>query len=148
MKLSHYGHLAMLAFSALVAGSFALGVLAANEISPSALNALRFWIATAIIGVLAAFTSGFPKEAAQAPWRYFLLGVFFAAYFVLMFEGLKTAPAVSAAAVFTLTPIIAAGFGWVLLKQKLTAHEHRTVFGGGGRALGDFSRGHSGDFAL
>ena len=86
MKLSHYGHLAMLAFSALVAGSFALGVLAANEISPSALNALRFWIATAIIGVLAAFTSGFPKEAAQAPWRYFLLGVFFAAYFVLMFR--------------------------------------------------------------
>ena len=103
----------MLAFSALVAGSFALGVLAANEISPSALNAIRFWIATAIIGVLAAFTSGFPKEAAQAPWRYFLLGVFFAAYFVLMFEGLKTAPAVSAAAVFTLTPIIAAGFGWM-----------------------------------
>lgn len=135
MKLSHYGHLAMLAFSALVAGSFALGVLAANEISPSALNAIRFWIATAIIGVLAAFTPGFPKEAAQAPWRYFLLGVFFAAYFVLMFEGLKTAPAVSAAAVFTLTPIIAAGFGWVLLRQQLTRRMSVALFLGAVGAL-------------
>lgn len=135
MKLAHYGHLAMLAFSALVAGSFALGVLAANEISPSALNAIRFWIATAIIGVLAAFTSGFPKEAAHAPWRYFVLGTFFTAYFVLMFEGLKTAPAVSAAAVFTLTPIMAAGFGWLLLRQQLTRRMNMALFIGALGAL-------------
>ena len=37
-----------------------------------------------------------------------------------MFEGLKTAPAVSAAAVFTLTPIMSALFGWILLKQVTT----------------------------
>lgn len=37
-----------------------------------------------------------------------------------MFEGLKTAPPVSAAAVFTLTPVMAAGFGWVLLRQVTT----------------------------
>jgi drug/metabolite transporter (DMT)-like permease len=135
MKLSNYGHLAMFAFSALVAGSFALGALAANEISPSALNAIRFWIATAIIGVLAIFTSGFPRDAAKAPWRYFVLGVFFASYFVLMFEALKTAPAVSAAAVFTLTPIIAAGFGWVLLRQKLTKRMAVGLFIGGLGAL-------------
>ena len=40
------GHLAMLCFSVLVAGSFALGVLAANDIAPMALNAVRFWIAS------------------------------------------------------------------------------------------------------
>ena len=44
----------------------------------------------------------------------------FAVYFVLMFEGLKTAKPVSAAAVFTLTPVIAAGFGWLLLRQATT----------------------------
>ncbi|MCK0096652.1 DMT family transporter [Yoonia sp. F2084L] len=114
------GHLAMLLFSMLVAGSFALGSLAANEISPSALNAVRFWIATAIIGAAALATSGVSRAAWVAPWRYVVLAVFFTTYFVLMFEGLKTAPPVSAAAVFTLTPILTAGFGWLLLRQVLT----------------------------
>lgn len=114
------GHLAMLAFSMLVAGSFALGALAANEITPTALNAVRFWIATCVVGAALLLTTGVPRAAAQAPWRYLLLAVFLCTYFVLMFEGLKTAPPVSAAAVFTLTPIMAAGFGWLLLRQRLT----------------------------
>nr|WP_244614932.1 DMT family transporter [Pukyongiella litopenaei] len=115
------GHLAMLAFSALVAGSFSLGALIANEISPTALTAARFAIATVVIGVAAAMTTGLPRSAARAPWRYLVLGGLFAIYFVLMFEGLKTAAPVSAAAVFTLTPMLAAGFGWVLLRQVTTA---------------------------
>ncbi|HCE70317.1 MAG TPA: EamA family transporter, partial [Ruegeria sp.] len=40
--------------------------------------------------------------------------------FVLMFEGLKTAPPVSAAAVFTLTPVLSAVAGWLLLRQVTT----------------------------
>jgi drug/metabolite transporter (DMT)-like permease len=62
---------------------------------------------------------GVPRAALDAPWRYLVLGVLFALYFVLMFEGLKTAPAVSAAAVFTLTPLMAAGFGWLMLRQRV-----------------------------
>ncbi|WP_281858843.1 DMT family transporter [Litoreibacter halocynthiae] len=114
------GHAAMLLFSVLVAGSFSLGSLAANEISPAALNAVRFAIAGVVIGVAALATTGLPRRALVAPWRYFLLGGIFAAYFVLMFEGLKTAPPVSAAAVFTLTPVLAAGAGYILLRQFLT----------------------------
>lgn len=120
MSGARAGHLAMLAFSMLVAGSFALGALAANEIAPSALNAVRFWVATVIIGSIAYATSGVPRSAIAAPWRYIVLAALFCTYFVLMFEGLKTAPPVSAAAVFTLTPILAAFFGWVLLRQVLT----------------------------
>lgn len=114
------GHLAMLLFSALVAGSFSLGSLAANEIAPTALNALRFLIAAVVIGTAALATTGLPRTAWQAPWRYLILGGLFAAYFVLMFEGLKTAPPVSTAAVFTLTPIMTAGFGYLLLRQIMT----------------------------
>lgn len=114
------GHLAMFLFSLLVAGSFALGVLVANDITPLALNAARFWIATIVIGLAVLLTRQQDVAAAKAPWRYLALAAFFVAYFVLMFEGLKTAPAVSAAAVFTLTPILSAGFGWVLLRQNLT----------------------------
>ncbi|MFC2970374.1 DMT family transporter [Acidimangrovimonas pyrenivorans] len=115
------GHLAMLLFSALVAGSFSLGAMAANEIPPAALNAARFLIAGVVIGAAMMATTGLPRSALRAPWRYAVLGGLFAAYFVLMFEGLKTAAPVSAAAVFTLTPVMAAGFGWLLLRQITTA---------------------------
>jgi drug/metabolite transporter (DMT)-like permease len=114
------GHLAMLAFSALVAGSFSLGSLTANHISPTAFSAVRFLLAAVCVGVVARATGAVTPGAGRAPWRYGLLGLCLAAYFVLMFEGLKTASPVSSAAVFTLTPVMAAVFGWVLLRQVMT----------------------------
>jgi drug/metabolite transporter (DMT)-like permease len=119
-QTARMGHLAMLLFSVLVAGSFSLGVLAANDIAPMALNAVRFWIAAAIIGAIVVARGGVPRTALAAPWRYLVLATVFTLYFVLMFEGLKTAPSVSAAAVFTLTPVLTAAVGWVLLKQGVT----------------------------
>jgi drug/metabolite transporter (DMT)-like permease len=110
----------MLAFSALVAGSFSLGALAAPHVDPAAFSALRFLLAGVLVGAAALATTGLPRSAWVAPWRYLVLGGLLAAYFVLMFEGLKTAKPVSAAAVFTLTPVLAAGFGWLLLRQRLT----------------------------
>lgn len=110
----------MLAFSALVAGSFSLGSMAAPHIAPQALNAIRFVIAALLIFVLAMATGGLDRSAFRAPWRYFVLAFFFCTYFVLMFEGLKTGAPVSMAAVFTLTPLIAAGMGWILLRQITT----------------------------
>ncbi|MGL4235323.1 DMT family transporter [Tabrizicola sp.] len=129
------GHLAMLAFSALVAGSFSLGVLAAPHIDPGALSVVRFVLAGALVGVAAVVTTGIPRSAWVAPWRYLVLGGLLASYFVLMFEGLKTAPPVSAAAVFTLTPVMAAGFGWVFLRQRLTGRMAVALCVGGVGAL-------------
>ena len=114
------GHLAMLAFSALVAGSFSLGALAAPHVSAAALTVVRFALAAALVGVAAILTTGIPRSAWRAPWRYGVLGALLASYFVLMFEGLQTAKAVPMAAVFTLTPVMAAGFGWLLLRQITT----------------------------
>jgi drug/metabolite transporter (DMT)-like permease len=114
------GHLAMLLFSMLVAGSFSLGAMAANHIAPTALTAARFVIAIGVTLGLALAAGGVPRKALAAPWRYLILGGLFGIYFVTMFEGLKTAPAVSTAAVFTLTPVMAAAFGWLLLRQATT----------------------------
>lgn len=111
----------MLMFSALVAGSFSLGSMVAGEISPLALNAVRFAIATGILGAVVIATGGFASGTTSAPWRYVILGGLFGIYFVLMFEGLKTAAPVSAAAVFTLTPILTAVIGYMLLRQVTTA---------------------------
>ena len=114
------GHLAMLAFSALVAGSFSLGAMAAPYVSPAALTVLRFALAGSLVGAAALATTGIPRSTWVAPWRYLVLGGLLAAYFVLMFKGLQTAEAISTAAVFTLTPLMAAGFGWLLLRQITT----------------------------
>ena len=117
------GHLAMLAFSALVAGSFSLGAQVANDIAPAALNAVRFVISAVAVAAAIGLRGGFGAvpSALVAPWRYGILGVLFAVYFVTMFEGLKTAPAVSTAAVFTLTPVMSGIFGYILLRQVFGA---------------------------
>lgn len=135
------GHLAMLAFSALIAGSFSLGALAAPLISPFALTALRFVLAAALVGAAAALGPGLGRAALAAPWRYGVLGSLLAIYFVLMFQGLKTAAPVAAAAVFTLTPVISAGFGWFLLRQRLTPRIALALALGGLGALWVIFRG-------
>ncbi len=114
------GHLAMLAFSALVAGSFPLAAMAVPFVSPAALNALRFLLAAALVGAAALAGPGLQRGYFRAPWRYLLLGGIFAIYFVMMFEGLKTADPVSASSMFTLVPLMAAVVGWVLLRQVTT----------------------------
>lgn len=126
MTEARRGHLAMLCFSAMVAGSFSLGVMVANDIAPAALQAARFALAALLTGTLALALGKVRRAHFAAPWRYVLLAAFFGTYFVLMFEGFKTAAPVSSAAVFTLTPVMAAGFGYLLMSQVLTP---RTALG-------------------
>lgn len=129
------GHLAMLVFSGLIAGSFSLGGLMANMISPTAFSALRFLMAAALVGAAGLATGQFRAGDGRAPWRYLVLGLCLSAYFVLMFQGLKTAPPVATAAVFTLTPLMAAGFGWLLLRQITTARIAAALVIGGAGAV-------------
>ena len=95
----------------------------ANEIAPAALNAVRFVISAVAVAAAIGLRGGLGAvpSALVAPWRYGILGVLFAVYFVTMFEGLKTAPAVSTAAVFTLTPVMSGIFGYILLRQVFGA---------------------------
>ncbi|MBD3677987.1 MAG: DMT family transporter [Rhodobacteraceae bacterium] len=129
------GHLAMLAFSALIAGSFSLGGMVANEIAPAALNSVRFFIASVLIGSLSLIIAKPSRADFTAPWRYAVLGTLFATYFVLMFEGLKTAPPVSSAAMFTLTPAMSAVFGYLILRQITTPRMALALSIGGAGAL-------------
>jgi drug/metabolite transporter (DMT)-like permease len=129
------GHLAMLSFSLLIAGSFSFGTRVANLMEPAALMALRFMIAGCLVGVFAIATRAVKREHLRAPWRYLIVGGLFATYFGLMFEGLKTATPVSAAAVFTLTPAIAAIFAWFILGQVTSRWSIGAIIVGGFGAL-------------
>ena len=136
------GHLAMLSFSALVAGSFSLGALAAPLISPAALTLVRFALAAALVGAAAALTARpGAVRATAAPWRYLVLGALLACYFVLMFISLQTAAAVPIAAIFTLTPLMAAGFGWLILRQITSPRMGVALALGGAGALWVIFRG-------
>jgi drug/metabolite transporter (DMT)-like permease len=112
----------MLIFSCLVAGSFSLGGMAmkTETITPIAFNGLRFIIATCAVGVLAMATGGINRSAMAAPWRYVILGGLFAFYFIMMFTGLKTAAPISTSALFTLTPVLSAVFGYFIMRQITT----------------------------
>lgn len=111
------GHLASLAFALLIAGSFSIGDLAAPFIAPTALNAVRFVIATGLVAGVVMAVAGKPIARPTGIWRYAILGALMATYFILMFVALQIAQPVSTGAVFMLVPLMSAGFGWLFLRQ-------------------------------
>ena len=125
----------MLGFSLGIAGSFSLGSLSANEIDPVTITALRFAGSSVLMGLAASLGPGITRQDTAAPWRYLVPGTLMAIYFALMFEGLKTASAVSTSAVFTLTPAMSAIIGWYLLRQITTGWMALALFIGGCGAL-------------
>lgn len=112
------GHAAMFAFAVAISGSFTLGKQAAPHLDPAALNAVRFCLAALLLAPLA--LGRLRPHHLAAPWRYALLGGVFSVYFFLMFVALRLTDPVSTAAVFTLTPLMSAVFGWFLLRQVTT----------------------------
>ncbi|MGI9419285.1 MAG: DMT family transporter [Geminicoccaceae bacterium] len=112
------GHGAMLLFAALISVSFTLGDLAAPHIEPSVLASSRFALAAVIMGVLAA--PRIKREHGAAAWRYLVLGGLLGSYFILMFEALRLTDPVSTGAIFTLTPLMSAVFGYILMRQIMT----------------------------
>lgn len=106
----------MLAFSLLVSLSFFFGHFVARDIDPGALMALRFIVAAGVLLIVLRLF-GTPVVL-RGFWRFLLIGGCMAVYFITMFEALRLTTAVSTSAVFTLTPLLAAGFGLVILGQR------------------------------
>ncbi|MCV6593953.1 MAG: DMT family transporter [Silicimonas sp.] len=129
------GHLAMLAFSALVSFSFTFGNMVAGEIDPGLLTALRFLIAAAVLLGLARFRRTNLAAMIRGFWRWGVIGGLMAAYFITMFEALRLTTALATAAVFTLTPLMAAGFGRLLLGTRSGARVIGALILGGIGAL-------------
>ncbi|GAB4359248.1 MAG: hypothetical protein Kow0026_20690 [Oricola sp.] len=112
------GHMAMVCFALLIAGSFSFGALTAPYIGAAPLNSIRFVLGAAIIAVIAFGTRRQPLQVPQAPWRFLVLGALMGVYFVTMFVALAIANPVSVGAVFTLNPLLAAAFGLIVLGQR------------------------------
>ncbi len=111
------GHLAMLSFSMLVSLSFTFGHIVARDMAPAALSTVRFALAALLLMAVAKVMRVPLAPVFHRFWRFGLMGGLMAIYFITMFEALRVTSAVSTAAVFTLTPLMAAGFGYVIARQ-------------------------------
>ena len=121
------GHMAMLLFSLLVSGSFVLGSLIANLISPDLVTFLRFIIAFIAIAVLILYQSKVRFLKYLSIGRSLILGALISIYFITMFEGLKTASSTSMAVVFTLTPLLAGFFDLIFSNRVMSKKVWITV---------------------
>ncbi|HET8726255.1 MAG TPA: DMT family transporter [Alphaproteobacteria bacterium] len=111
-------HLAMLAFAAMIAGSFSFGAIAVPYLPPFPLNAVRFALAALLMG---AFTFGIARQRLalpRAPWRFAVNGLLMAIYFVTMFIALLITRPVATSAVYTLVPLMTAVTAWILVAQR------------------------------
>ena len=121
------GHMAMLLFSLLVSGSFVLGSIIANLISPDLVTFLRFLIAFIAIAILIFYQSKFCFLKYLFIGRSLILGALISIYFITMFEGLKTASSTSMAVVFTLTPLLAGLFDLIFSNRVMSKKVWITV---------------------
>ena len=110
-------HLAMLLFALLIAGSFSLGGLAATRMPGFAVNLVRYAVATGAMAAFGVWMFRFRPRAPASPWRFLLLGGLMAVYMSTMFKALEFTSPVATGAVFTLMPLISAGFAWLFMRQ-------------------------------
>lgn len=111
-------HFAMLAFSALVAGSFTSGALAVPYIKPVPLNAVRFLVAALAMALVVFRPGGARLALPRAPWRFGVMGALTAVYFVTMFIALGITKPVATSAVYTLVPLLTAASAFFLVGQR------------------------------
>ena len=111
-------HLGMLLFAAFIAGSFTTGALAVPYLAPVPLNALRFVMASLLMGAFAFGVARQKFELPKAPWRFGVTGFLTAVYFVSMFIALTMTLPVATSAVYTLVPIMTAVTAFFLVGQR------------------------------
>ena len=112
------GHLAMLLFAVLIAGSFSFGGLAARHMEAGPLMLWRYVMTTAVMAALAFGLFRVPLAPPKEIWRFLLLGGLIALYMLTMFMALEFTSPVATGAVFTLMPLLSAAFALPVLGQK------------------------------
>ncbi len=122
MKISNYfkGQVQIWIASLLIATSFPVGEIVANDLDPGILNLLRFIIAVIVYTpfVIWKYKSLFFPSIKKII-SYSLISFCLTGFFWFMFKSLKYTTALNTGTLFVLIPGIAAIFSYFLLKEKL-----------------------------
>ena len=113
-------HGALLLYTVLISTSFPLGRLVAAEVDPFVVTFLRFALAALVLGAVLSARNGWGRPGPGALLRYGVVATPTAVFFIAMFEALRWADPLSAGAIFTLLPLISAGYALVFLRERLS----------------------------
>ncbi|CAH9058523.1 hypothetical protein PSECIP111854_02219 [Pseudoalteromonas sp. CIP111854] len=148
-------HLLAVLVTLFVAGSFISSEKLSGVINPFSLTLLRFVIAAAALLPFVLIKVQYRKEIIKALPRSLIMSLFFAIFFICMFEALKTTTPLNTGTLYTLVPFLTALFSIFVFKERITkkmllvyligsAGTCWVIFGGDIKALLAFSL-NSGD---
>ncbi|GAA3965022.1 DMT family transporter [Allohahella marinimesophila] len=112
-------HALVLLATLLVAGSFIASARLASVLNPYSLTLLRFVCSVIILAPVVLMQPSLRARILPAMPRALIISFFFSAFFVCMFEALKTTTALNTAAIYTLVPLMTAIISRLVLGEKL-----------------------------
>ncbi len=114
-------HGALLLYAFLISTSFPLGRVVALAVDPVAATFLRFALGASAFGAVLAWRGGgLGRPKPRALLRYGIVVLPMVIFLTAMFEALRWVDPLSAGAIFTLVPLISAGYALLFLRQRLS----------------------------
>jgi drug/metabolite transporter (DMT)-like permease len=112
-------HGLMLLATVLVATSFPVGAAITHGMDAVVLTLLRFALAALLFWPIVVWRYGLPLPGWRDLLRYAVISAFLVGFFWGMFAALRHTSALNTGTIFTLTPAIAAGVSYLLLRERL-----------------------------
>ena len=116
-------HALVLVASCLVAGSFIASEKLAHVASPLSLTLLRFIGSVVALSPFILFKPDLRNRFLKTMPRALIIGFFYAAYFIAMFEALKTSNSLNTGTLYTIVPFLTGLLSVFFLKQRLPLHK-------------------------
>ena len=109
---------AMLLYAFLVSTSFPVVAAITHGLEPEVMTFLRFCFATLVLGSILGLRGELSLPGPGALLRYAAISLAIVLFFISMFEALRWTDPLSTGALFTLVPLMAAGFAFLLNRQR------------------------------
>jgi len=113
----------MLLYAFLVSTSFPVGKAITDQIDPVVVSFLRFLLATGAFLILLVLREKIKLPRPRDLGRYAIISFSIGAFFVLMFEALKSTTPVKTGAIFTLLPLISGLIGYGLMGIRVSGRQ-------------------------
>jgi len=118
LKIKH--HFFVLLATTLVAGSFLASEKLAGIINPISLTLLRFVCASLILLPIVVYKPQWREKIISTFPRAMVISLFYAVFFIGLFEALDTTTALNTGAIFTLVPFVTALLSTIAFRESIT----------------------------
>ena len=123
MRREFQAHLLVLLATLLVAGSFVASERLAGIINPFSLTLLRFLSAAVILLPVVLWKRRWRRKIVPTLPRALIMSLFYAVFFIGMFEALNTTSALNTGAIYTLVPLVTALLSIFIFREKVSKRQ-------------------------